>query len=659
MKKLLLTLLTALLMWSCVDMAYDKDIDMKITLAENGVTIPIGETERFTLSKLIDDDEDLKTDDEGNYYIAESASSTTEFASMASFTIESVNGMSPAINPTYIDVPEELRSFIAVGVSDVEAHITVPMMEHAPIDPSNIEIPKEILRIDTILFDTPKRATLRFVAEVLEPSSNSDMSLTLKDFHIELPRMLILAPAGRIDYVELKDMNDDGTPIVIENHDLKIAELTSPTGEFELHLDIYGVYGGALGADGTNNFVITPGIDHNTLDVINNEVYLHGDAIVNIELHGSTELVDKPSLRTYFTIEDMTIYRVSGLVDASAEESFSINIGSMPDFLNSDDINLDLHNPYITLSVVNPMGIPVMAHLTIDPRDEQGESMLSAPIAIDPIYVQGAAYNAADKCMTPAPNNIYVSLYEPTTEWVDAEAKTFYYENCLYTWVKGNLPALLDAGIPYTLDAHISAETDKSTVHNVVLNDETNVISIDADITVPLKFGENFSLSYSDIEGGLDDIFQDVSAREASIIAGYTTTLPLDMQFDLVPMQELDYDTEGGAAEDIVTDEDSGRKYRVLRNVTVEILDSDESGAGIIAGTTDTSLDNPTPSTDKIVIKLNETEAEALKSLTHIKWRVQGDLAEGLKSGTLRDTQYLQLRLSAKIAKIEVDLDEL
>ncbi len=646
-------------MSSCVDMAYDKEIDTKVTLAANGITLPIGETEKFTLSELIEDSDDLKTDEDGNYYINESSSTTTEFPSLDAFTINTDNGMSPAINPTYIDIPQELREFIALGHFEIEESITVPLMEHAPIDPRNIEIPKEIQRIDAIYFDTPKRATVRFAAKIFEEIGPADVDLTLQDFHIELPQMLILAPTGHIGDVELIDKNNDGTPLVIDDHDLKIAQITSEEGIFEIHLDIYGLHCGHYTNDGANDFVITPDGEHNLLSVINNEVYLHGDAVVHINLHGPGTILEKqPRLETNFSIEDITIERVSGIVDAGAEESFAITIGDMPDFLDDNDIQLDLYNPYIKLSAVNPMAIPVEASLTIEPQNEAGQPLLDAPIAIENIYISSATYNAENNCMIPCENYLYISMHEPTADWVDASNKTFYLNDTLYTWVKGDLPSLLEKGIPYSLEAHVEASTDTEYTHTVLLNSKSNTLSIDADIIVPLEFGRNFHLSYSDTEGGLDDIFQDISAREAAIIAGYTTTLPLDMQFTLVPMQEISGGTHNIPAEDIVTDND-GKYYRILRNVTVKVLNAEESGVGFIAGTTDTSLNEPTPSTGKIVIKLQEEEKEALKSLTHIEWGIDGDLAKGLEHGILRNTQYLQLKLSAKIAKVEVDLDEL
>lgn len=184
----------------------------------------------------------------------------------------------------------------------------------------------------------------------------------------------------------------------------------------------------------------------------------------------------------------------------------------------------------------------------------------------------------------------------------------------------------------------------------------------DCDITVPLEFGENFAISFSEIKGGIDDIFKDLTMKEAAIIANYATTLPLNLEFTLSPLQEISAQEYHNlpADERLTNDDAENTKYfRILKNIGLEVLDADQNGKGIIAGTTDLSLVDPTASTGKIIIRLTEKEKDALKSLTHLQYSVAGDLAEGLQSGALRSTQYLQMKLSARVAQISMDLDSL
>ena len=115
MKKLLIPCCLVLLA-GCVDKDYDKEIDMNVTIAENGITLPVGETDKFTLSKLIDTDDNLKINGDSIYYISESTDSKTEFAAMKSVIIDQSNGLAPEIEPTEIAIPEELEQAIELGI---------------------------------------------------------------------------------------------------------------------------------------------------------------------------------------------------------------------------------------------------------------------------------------------------------------------------------------------------------------------------------------------------------------------------------------------------------------------------------------------------------------------------------------------------------------
>ena len=653
MKKLLIPCCLVLLA-GCVDKDYDKEIDMNVTIAENGITLPVGETDKFTLSKLIDTDDNLKINGDSIYYFSESTDSKTEFAAMKSVIIDQSNGLAPEIEPTEIAIPEELEQAIELGIP-YEGSIPLTLSADVPINPSQLKVSKDIERIDTIMFDSPKQATLTFTTELFEDQGPAEFSLLLSDMKVTLPQMLILSNTDKIGDTVLEETDDMGNPLVVRDHILYVPSKNAEDGIFSITLNIYGLCAGKIRPDGTNNFQLTPSTD---------EFVLNGDASVQLALKGpGTTLAAQTQVRTDFIIEELEITRVAGLIDASADESFSIEIGSMPDFLSGNDISLDLSNPFIKLNAANPMGIPVKAVLSIDPKNDKGVSLNPEPIVVDTIFIKQASYSESENRMIPSENHIYISQREPTNDWVDAEKKTFWLNDTLYTWAQGNLPGLLDTQIPSSLDATISASTDKSIEHIALLNNQPNDVTVDCNITVPMEFGENFAINFSEIEGGLDDIFSDVSVQEAAIIASYTTTLPLDLEFTINPLQEISAEEYNRLPSDekLLDDDDEEypEYYRILKNVGFEILNADQNGKGIITGTTDMSLVDPAPSMGKIVIRLTEKEKDALKSLTHLQYSVAGNLTKGLESGALRSTQYLQMKLSAKIAKIEVDIDSL
>ncbi len=661
MKKLLIPCLLVFFT-GCVDKDYDKEIDMNVTIAENGISIPIGETDKFMLSKLISTDDNLKINGDSVYYISETTSSSTEFAAMRTVVIGPSNGLTPAIEPTAIDLPDEIVGAVDAGIY-YNAAIPLTLAADVPVDPSNLIVSEDVKRIDTIMFDAPKQAVLTFTTELFATQGPADYTLSLSDMEIAFPEMLILSASGNIGDATLTDTDDNGNPLYVKDHKLTIPHKKAENGIFSITLDIYGLCGGEIQPDGSNNFELIPENGENILNILNNRFTLDGNATIDVYLNGpGTTLAQQPQVRTDFAIEELEITRLSGIIDASAQESFSIELGSMPDFLEGNDINLDLTNPFIRFSASNPMGIPVKASIAITPKNDKGESLTATPVTIDTIYIEEATYDRANQTLTPQENHIFISQKAPTTDWVDADKKTFWYNDTLYTWVQGDLPALLDAQIPSALEASLSAQTDNTTAHIALLNDQSSLVHANCDITVPLEFGENFSINFSEIEGGIDDIFKDVTMKEASIIANYATTLPLNLEFTLSPLQEISAQEYHNlpADEKLTNDDAENTKYfRILKNIGLEVLDADQNGKGIIAGTTDLSLVDPTASTGKIIIRLTEKEKDALKSLTHLQYNVAGDLAEGLQSGALRSTQYLQMKLSARVAQISMDLDSL
>ena len=94
MKKLFIPFSLSLFLLSqgCVDNQYGGDIDMNVQLAGNGLSAPIGETSKFTLNDLIGEDDDLKTDSDGAYYIYQDSESDVEFSTMW--------GISSALSPS-------------------------------------------------------------------------------------------------------------------------------------------------------------------------------------------------------------------------------------------------------------------------------------------------------------------------------------------------------------------------------------------------------------------------------------------------------------------------------------------------------------------------------------------------------------------------------
>ena len=663
MKKLFIPFSLSLFLLSqgCVDNQYDGDIDMNVQLAGNGLSAPIGETSKFTLNDLIGEDDNLKIDGENAYYISETSNSTAEFPTLDPFDI--TEGLKPEINPTGLHIPPALQQAVAGGYGWTGDISNVPIKSEATLQPVGIDVPDELRYIDTTYFKEPQLATLTFRVKLFERiGDGNSFGFSLSDLKGDLPKMLILSDGSDKGTTTLLTSNDK--EVVVTKHHFEISgTTTADDGVFTLQIPIYGIYG-------RNYFQIKDG----KLNIVDNHFSVEGTANIHVEIPNKgperAQLLSTPVIATEFEIEDLTISHVFGVVDASAKETFSIEIGSMPDFLNDDGVVLDLY-PYIKLHATNPMGVPVKASLSITPKTENGIS--ADPITAD-IDVPQATYNPSTQLMDRKICNFYFSDNEP-------EGYKNGYVNVndtLYTWVQIALSDLLKNGVPESLDVVINAQSDTTKEHEIVLANTPNNVDVDCDMTVPMEFGKDLLINYSDVITGLDDVFQDFSLEEAMINITDTTTLPLDLTISLWGMEEVsenDYTTHknevGNDGEPLyVEDEDedengNGNKYvhyyKVLEGINIAVLGG-EGNSGTIKGCDDSSL-NPRPAVGKVIASLKALDPDALKKVSAIRYKLSGKPANTSNAtgavGTLRSTQYLKLKMTATISGVSVDLDSL
>ena len=661
MKKLFIPFSLSLFLLSqgCVDNQYDGDIDMNVQLAGNGLSAPIGETSKFTLNDLIGEDDNLKTGSDGAYYIYQDSESDVEFSTMEPFDI--TEGLKPEIKPTGLEIPPALKDAVAGGYGWSGPIPNVEIDNTADLKPEGIDVPDELRHIDTIYFTEPKNATLTFRVDLFEEvGDGNSFDLSLSDLEGDLPKMLILTKTGS-DKGATTLETSDGKEVVVKQHHFTISDTTiAKGGVFTLEIPIYGICG-------REYFNINIVNGEWELEIVGNSFRVTGTADIDVNLPNEgpkrAQLLSDPVIATEFEIDHLTISHVYGEVDASANENFSIEIGSMPDFLNDDSVKLDFY-PYIKLLAINPMGVPVEASLTITPQTENESKPIEAKI-----NMEAATYNEDSKLMDKKLCNFFLSdsVRKPEPKyfgdqpilWKDTkDSTTFLVADTLYTWVRTPLSSLLDNGVPESLDVAIEANSYMvpGKLHEIVLSNDPDSVKVNCYMTVPMEFGDSLRIKYSEIEDGLEDIFESFSLKEAKINIDYTTTLPLNLEISLEGLQEIPAEEFVENNPDYIKyedeDEDEPRYYKVLRDIGVGILKENGLPGGIINGAAEGTI-----STGKVIASLVEMKPDAMKKLTAVRYTLTGNPAGA--SGTLRDSQYVQLTLSATIKNIEVDIDSL
>lgn len=218
-----------------------------------------------------------------------------------------------------------------------------------------------------------------------------------------------------------------------------------------------------------------------------------------IDVDGDAEMSGDIVLRTF-----------SGAIRHEVDRIDPIRLDDLPDFLNDDEVVLDLDNPILLLNVQN--GLPAQI----------GTSMtLSSTTCPTPV-------RAADITVAPGLNLFYLADKA-------VQALPDGYAGAQHLSQEGSVPALIKK-IPDQIDVDIDACTMVAEDFDIT---RTYDISIDYDVFAPVTFGEDFLMVYQDTETGwakdLDDL-EDVDAERIEMKGLIDNDLPAGLQFTLEPI---------------------------------------------------------------------------------------------------------------------------
>ena len=233
-------------------------------------------------------------------------------------------------------------------------------------------------------------------------------------------------------------------------------------------------------------------------------------AEINIE--GSAEM-DKDIVLTTF----------SGSITHNVDRIDPIKLDDLPDFLNDEEVVLDLNNPLLLLNVNSQVTEQIATGLTLT------SNTCPTPVVADNIKV-----NQGLNCYYMADNK--------------ASALPEGYENATYLATTGSIPALIRK-IPDQINVDVAPCTIEATDFDLT---KTYDIDINYDVFAPLTFGKDFLLVYKDTENDwakdLDDL-EDVNADCIELSGQIDNDLPAGFTFTIEPI-----DRNGKAIPQLVVD---------------------------------------------------------------------------------------------------------
>lgn len=559
---------------SCIDSSYDlnKDIDMTISAGGEHLAIPVGYTEKITLDKIIELDEgdDLQIVD-GEYHLLKKDNIDETNTSVGTVTVAESENIIDAI--TLINTESTSGVNIVIQKKQSEGKINA---EARGVD-------KAVIEIGSLAADMPTTLTLK-----LELGGEISTSL------VKVGTMIITFP----DFIQFENENGlNGQTLTMTNVQIEPSGFTK-----ELKINKY-----AFGSTyGEGNRVEEENGDR-ILKIENQKITIEMQDIYANNPQGSGSLSITPTV----TLSEMAVSEVYGTIQPDIDvKPTEVELNNLPDFLQDDEIRLDITNPVFSFNANNPLNTDVeMDGVLTGYKDGKvtktvkiGSGNGGASITLKP---------SGDKQQT-------ISIVRDEKTVVEANATKV---------VVPNLNDIIET-IPDRINVELKPAVKTEQYYTVNLGQDYTLNSA-YDIDIPLSFGSNLKIVYEETLDNFDLDLEDVDIEKAVLSINAVNTIPLAMEIKNENVSALD--ANGNVIKDI--------------DVTVE-------------GTITESKDGKTEVSSTLNVNLNETAEGAISKLDGLKLKITAVPGQATDVQLL-STQWMQLKdMKLKIPNgIKVDLN--
>ena len=527
----------------CVDNDYDlsKDIDKNVTIGGGELRLPASSTSEITMESVLNLDrnssirainqEDINSGlsyglELGDYVLIQNGDRTE-----TDIKVEQVR-----LNDIHPHSDETCVPFVPGGSHTLPADFT------ANIDLAESNVSTDLRSLTSAKVDLEMTLDVKYRSDVYHGSIivNEGYTITFdKNWTIEI------ADPATASYATVTDGHvvtiTKAQTIGSNSHfrlALKVSEFKFKTGELQP--------GDGLYAPG--HFNLDSKIDFKgNVTAVNPELYTLGDVFISAD----------------FNIPSVTLLAVTGKVDPKIDiKSTNVEISDIPDFLDSEDNNLDLANPQIYFTVSNSS--PVSADVTALLRGTYTDKSKA------PVDVYIGQYNDPNihgtERITVGPGETCICLSR-TGEGFKAPDFTGNFVNIAVPDIN-NLLATIPDNIEIS-DIDVKVVQDDVTFVLSKPNEPGYRFSTDYEAVVPLAFGSDLCISYEDSDDGWDEDLEKYSFGSLHVDMNVCSTVPIT----LTPEIEL-IDRNGNA----------------MTNVTVSVDGSIIAGSLLSPATSQISL---------------------------------------------------------------------
>lgn len=561
---------------SCIDNSYDlnRDIDMTISAGGEHLAIPVGYTEKITLDKIIELDEgdDLQIVD-GEYHLLkkDNIDETNTSVKLVTF-LESSN----PIEPIRIISGNHDSDVYDILISNAESEGFINAEAHG--------VDKAVIEIGSLAADMPTTLTLK-----LKLSGEISTSL------VKVGTMTITFP----NFIQFEKENGlNGQTLTMT--DVQIEPYSGFTKELKINKYVFGKeYGEGNRVDEENGDRI--------LKIENQEIKIDMQGINVADPSGNGSLNITPTI----TLAEMAVSEVYGTIQPDIDvKPTEVELNNLPDFLQDDEIRLDITNPVFSFNANNPLNTDVeMDGVLTGYKDGK----------VTKIVKIGSGNGGASITLKPSGDKQQtISIVRDEQTVVEANA------------TKVVVPNLND--IIETIPDHINVELKpvvKTEQYYTVNLGQDYTLNSAYDIDIPLSFGSNLKIVYEETLDNFDLDLEDVDIKKAVLSINAVNTIPLAMEIKNDNVSALD--ANGNVIKDI--------------DVTVE-------------GTITESKDGKTEVSSALNVNLNETAEGAISKLDGLKLKITAVPGQATDVQLL-STQWMQLKdMKLKIPNgIKVDLN--
>lgn len=561
---------------SCIDNSYDlnRDIDMTISAGGEHLAIPVGYTEKITLDKIIELDEgdDLQIVD-GEYHLLKKDNIDETNTSVKLVT---VNESSNPIEPIRIISGNHDSDVYDILISNAESEGFINAEAHG--------VDKAVIEIGSLAADMPTTLTLK-----LKLSGEISTSL------VKVGTMTITFP----NFIQFEKENGlNGQTLTMT--DVQIEPYSGFTKELKINKYVFGKeYGEGNRVDEENGDRI--------LKIENQEIKIDMQGINVADPSGNGSLNITPTI----TLAEMAVSEVYGTIQPDIDvKPTEVELNNLPDFLQDDEIRLDITNPVFSFNANNPLNTDVeMDGVLTGYKDGK----------VTKIVKIGSGNGGASITLKPSGDKQQtISIVRDEQTVVEANA------------TKVVVPNLND--IIETIPDHINVELKpvvKTEQYYTVNLGQDYTLNSAYDIDIPLSFGSNLKIVYEETLDNFDLDLEDVDIKKAVLSINAVNTIPLAMEIKNDNVSALD--ANGNVIKDI--------------DVTVE-------------GTITESKDGKTEVSSALNVNLNKTAEGAISKLDGLKLKITAVPGQATDVQLL-STQWMQLKdMKLKIPNgIKVDLN--